>query len=472
MLFLKKNVQVKKISTRKKIAPFSLFFLIIASIDSIRNLPAVAVFGPKMVFFFILGAVIFLIPVALVCAQHAAASTKEGGLYHWVRKAFGEKWGMTAAWLHWVNTVIWYPSFLSFIAATAAYLYDPALAENKNFLICGILVAFWGITFLSLYGIHVSIEANDVFVVLGTVFPMLLLIALTIHWLSTGGESQVTITYETVRPSFSVGSSWVALIAVMASFIGVELAGVHVKEVERPKRHFHRAFFAASAFILFTMLFGSLSIAAILPQQEIHLVSGIMQTFSILFASYGLEALFPLLTLLVLLGTLGSLINWLVSPAKGLLEAADHGYIPRFLFKQNRHGAPYWMMIVQALIVSLFCFLLYLVPTINAFYWFLISLSTSMYMFVYILILLSALVLRCRGEMPSDTFSVPGKKAGLWVTVLLGLVGCCLTIIMSFFPPEEIDIGSPWIYTAKIAIGTLSILLMTNFFFWHKKVKG
>ena len=57
---------------------------------------------------------------------------------------------MVAIWLQWINTMVWYPTILSFIAGTAAYLIDPDLAQNKGYLVVCILIVFWGITLINL----------------------------------------------------------------------------------------------------------------------------------------------------------------------------------------------------------------------------------------------------------------------------------------------------------------------------------
>ena len=41
---------------------FSLTMITVGSVDSIRNLPATALFGSQLIFFFTLGALFFLIP--------------------------------------------------------------------------------------------------------------------------------------------------------------------------------------------------------------------------------------------------------------------------------------------------------------------------------------------------------------------------------------------------------------------------
>src|SRR5580704_11741213 len=118
----------------KKLPLFSLVLLIVAAIDSIRNLPASALFGSALIFFFIFSALVFLIPTSLVAAELSAAFPDKGGVYHWVKMALGEKWAMVAIWLQWINTMVWYPTILSFIAGTAAYIIDPSLAQNPKYL--------------------------------------------------------------------------------------------------------------------------------------------------------------------------------------------------------------------------------------------------------------------------------------------------------------------------------------------------
>src|SRR5580704_16531950 len=121
--------------SRKKIPIYSLVLLIIAAIENIRNIPAAALFGSSLLFFFIFSALIFLIPTSLVAAELSATFPEKGGVYHWVRTAFGEKCAMFAIWLQWINTILWYPTILSFIAGTATYFINPDLAQNKIYLV-------------------------------------------------------------------------------------------------------------------------------------------------------------------------------------------------------------------------------------------------------------------------------------------------------------------------------------------------
>lgn len=455
--------------TYKKISLFSLALLIVAAIDSIRNLPASALFGSQLIFFFIFSAIVFLIPTSLVTAELSATFPEKGGVYHWVKTAFGEKCAMVAIWLQWINTIVWYPTILSFIAGTASYLIDPELAESKWYLVTCILVVFWGITLVNLRGIYVSAKINSFCVLIGTIFPMIFLIALGIYWAISHHPLQIQITTETMFPSLTQSTNWVALIAIMASFLGIELASVHVNDIRNPQQSFPKAILFSSLFILVSMVLGSLSIAFVLPGKEINLVAGVIQVLNNMFASFGIKGLTPVLALLIVVGSIGGLTNWLISPAKGLLHAAEFGFLPRFFTRKNRHGIAANILIIQAVLVSLFCLIFLLVPSVNGFYWFLTALSTELYMIMYILVFFSALRLHFKYVDRPKSFKIPGRQYGMWITCLLGFFGCTSTIIVSFFPPDNVDIGSHLRYILMICVGNLVTISPVFLFYLYKR---
>src|SRR5262249_37607317 len=147
-------------------------------------------------------------------AELSSRYPEEGGIFHWVRHAFGTKTGMVAIWLQWVNTVVWYPTILSFIAGTAAYLFDPKLAQSKVFLAAVILIVFWSLTLISLLGVRVSAKINTVCVIIGTIFPLLLLIGFGISWWASGHSLQISFGWHDIFPTLKTSDNWVSLIAI------------------------------------------------------------------------------------------------------------------------------------------------------------------------------------------------------------------------------------------------------------------
>lgn len=455
----------------KKISFFSLVILIVAAIDNMRNLPSAALFGSSLIFFFIFSAIVFLIPTSLIAAELSAAFPEKGGVYQWVNMAFGKKWAMAAIWLQWINTMVWYPTMLSFIAGILAYLIDPALAENKTYLISCILIVFWGLTLINLKGIQMSTLINNICATMGTIFPMFLLIILGGIWFFTGKPQQIHLSATDLIPPLNQSTSWVSLIAIMASFLGMELSGVHVNQIDQPQKNFPKAVLLASLFIFVTMVLGSLSIAFVLPAGQINLVSGVMQVFSSFFEAFHLKMLIPVLTILILFGSIGTMINWLISPAIGLLHAAEFGFLPSFFTRKNRAGVAYNILLAQAILVTLFCLIFLLVPTVNASYWFLTSLSTELYMIMYILMFCAGIRLHYKFKDRPKAFKIPGKQWGMWTTALLGLFGCLVTIIVSFFPPDHVDVGNPFHYFLMIGIGNIVTISPIFLFYLYKAKK-
>lgn len=452
-----------------KIHLFALAMLITGSIDSIRNLPVSALFGSELIFYFLIGALIFLIPVALVSAELSSSfAAAEGGIYGWVRLAFGDNMAFLAIWLQWINTMVWYPTILSFIAATAAFLVEPTLASNKWYLLSVILSTFWVMTLINLRGLKTSANFASFCAITGMLIPMAFIIALAIAWWMSGKPLQIQMDWQHVLPHLHESKSWSSLTAIMTSYLGMELAAVHVNDVEHPRRTFPLALLISVMIIMATMIMGSLAIAFVLPHNQINLVEGVMQTFQHFLASYHLSAFLPVVAIMLLIGSLGGMVNWIISPAKGLALAAHHQFLPAALAKENSHGVPSRVLILQALLVSLFTSSYFLVPSVNTAYWLLTDLSTELYMLMYVLMFLAALRLRYKFAKIERPFEIPGKKVGMWLTCGLGLIGCTLTIIVGFVAPDNLPLTAGWNYSTLFACGMSALLIPSMAFIFYR----
>lgn len=451
----------------KKISTLALTMLITGSIDSIRNLPATALFGTTLIFFFIFAAIFFLIPTALISAE-LTANIGEGGVYQWTRRAFGEKVGFMAIWLQWINVVVWLPTMLSFIAGTATYLINPEFAQNKYYLIGMILAIFWAITFINLKSIQISSRFASLCTMAGLIIPMALIISLLGVWVFNGYPLQLHFTSSNMLPNISHMDNWIALTAIMLGFAGMELATVHINDVNNPKQTFPRALAYSTIIILITMILGSLAIALVLPADKINLLNGTIQTFTYFLSAYHMAWMIPILTLLLVVGSLGGIVNWVSSPVKGLYQAAKNGYLPPWFAVENSNGIPQNLLITQAVLVSIASCLFLLLPSVNGSYWLLTALSTQVYMFVYVFIFVSALKLRLTMHYNLATFTIPGKKFGTILACVLGLIGSMITIFVGFIPPDNINIGSKFYYELIFCGGLVAMIIPVFACYWYK----
>jgi len=465
---------MKALSTHK-ISVLALVLLITGAIDSVRNLPTTALFGSSLIFFFIFSAIIFLIPVALVSAELSSTlPEEEGGVYSWVRHAFGDNMAFFTIWLQWINTMVWYPTMLSFIAGTLAYLINPDLAQSKFYLISVILLVFWSLTFVGLKGLRTSAVFASFCAIVGMIVPMGFIILLAIIWLIKGNPIAIDLSFNSLIPHLNDSQSWISLTAMMTSFLGMELAAVHVRNVRDPQRNYPRAMFFSVILILLTMIFGSLAIAIVMPKDQINLVQGVMQAFNNFFEAYHLTALMPVLVILLLLGSLGSMVNWIISPAKGLLLAADNGFLPHWLYRLNKHGVASRILLLQAVLVTALCSVFLLFPTVNGIYWLFTALSTELYIMMYVMMFIAAICLKQKLNHLPRPFSIPGGRFGYYFTCALGLGGCALTLFIGFFPPaESLDMGSANHFRLIFSCGIVLMLIPAYLLYlWKKRGRG
>ena len=92
-------------TNKKVLSVFSLVMINVIVVDSIRTLPIGAAMGWSVIFYYVMGGLFFMIPIALVAAELTSAMPAEGGIYVWTREAFGPAWGLFVAWVQWVSTV-------------------------------------------------------------------------------------------------------------------------------------------------------------------------------------------------------------------------------------------------------------------------------------------------------------------------------------------------------------------------------
>lgn len=440
-----------------KIGVLALTMLNLAIVCTLRGLPIMAEEGFSLVFYFVVSAAAFLIPVSLVTAELATGWPPRGpgGVFVWVNEAFGLRWGFLAIWLQWVQNVVWFPTILSFIAATLAYLYDPALAENKAYVLAVVLVAYWGGTIINFRGMETSGRLSVICVVAGTILPGILIVALGVAWLAAGHASAIDFGLRGMIPDLGNARSIVFLAGAVLMFAGIEVSAVHAQDVRDPKRTYPRAICLAAAIAVVLLALGALSIAVVVPQKNLSLVAGVMEAFQKFFGAHGLQWLIPLMAVLIVAGSIGELSAWILGPAKGLMITASHGCLPPMLRKTNAVGVPTNVLFLQGAIVTAVTLVFLLMPTVSSSYWILTALSVILYLLMYLLLYASAIRLRSSRPDVVRAYRVPFGNAGMWAVGGIGIAGALFTLAVSFLPPSQIATGSARFYELFLFGGTV-----------------
>ena len=446
----------KSMKNKRIIGTFTLAMINLAIICSLRGLPILAKEGVSLIFYYLAAAIIFLIPVALVTAELATGwpPNGPGGVYVWVREAFGEKLGFLAIWLQWIQNVIWFPTVLSFLGATIAYIFDPELANNKVYMILIILVAYGGGMVMSFRGMKTSGRISTIGVIVGVFIPFVLIVILGAIWTFTGKVSQISFAVSRLIPDLKDINKIVLLAGALLIFSGVEVSAVHSEEVKDPGRCYPWATFLAGSIALIILMLGSLSISIVVPQKDISLVSGIMEAFQLFLDYFHLKWMVPLVAFLIATGSVGELCSWIVGPSKGLYTTAKHGNLPPFLKHINKNGVPTHIIMVQAIIVTGLSFIFLLMPTVSSSYWILSALCIILYLIMYILLYCAVVKLRYSRPDVDRKYKIPGGKPGIWIISIVGIIGAIFTISISFLPPSQLKTGSIYFYEGFLITGT------------------
>lgn len=455
------------IKSKKVLGLFALAMINVAAVLSIRNFPSMAIYGWSCIGWYVLGTVLFLIPISLAGAELATGWPEGGGVYAWVKQAFGEFGGFTALFCEWSNNLVWFPTVLSFVASTLAFAITPDLASNGLYMFSVMMIAFWGTTALAYFGEEASSRFSNVGVVIGGIFPAVLIIIFAVWWVVSGAALVLPpFTPGAILPEISL-ATLPFFSTIILLFAGMEMAGFHALETRNPQKDYPRAMALSGIIILFCTILATLAIAFVIPASQLSLASGVMQAIQYFFGAAHLPGLVAPMAVLITIGGVVTLAAWLIGPAKGLGVVAEEGNMPPMFNKTNRHGAPVAVLVTQALIGSVISLLYVFLPSVNQAYWILSAMTVELLCIVYVLVF--AALIRLRYSQPDTVrpFTIPGGKAGVWVVGGLGLVGVVFAFIVGLMPPSFFANGL--LYIGAVLLGTFLLAVPPYIFLKLKK---
>lgn len=454
--------------TTKVLGAFSLAMINVAAIVSLRNLPLAAEFGLSSLFFLVVAALIFFIPIALATAELAAAWPMSGGNYTWVSEAFGKSVGFFALWVSWMESISCFPVVLGFGAVMFAHVLSfifPDLEHHHTFIVITALVMFWGLTILNLFGIKFSGWISTLGVILGTLIPGIIIVCLGTWWVIAGHPTEVDLTWSTVIPDFKLDNV-VIFAGILFGLAGIELAAFHVVDSKNPQKDYPKAVLISSLIILIIYILGTLAIAIVVPNKQLSLASGIIQAMQVFFIKFGCFQAIPLLAMFLLLGALASLNAWIIGPAKGMLVVVKDGFLPKILQRVNKNDVPVALLLLQAVVSSILALVYIYLQDNNGAMWILTALSAQFTFMQYCLVF--AAVIKLRYSQP-HVFR-PYKMPAIWLFSLLGIAACIFSFFIVYISPAQINVGDANIYR-WLLISSLVILSLPPVLFNKKKIQ-
>lgn len=445
---------------RRPISLFVLAMMSTAVVVGLEGLPEVGSFGLPLVIYYAFFTVCFFLPVGLVAAELGVGWPHDGGVYRWIREALGERWAFLGIWCQWVQILVWYPTVLAVCAVSLSYAIDPGMHDVGWFKVVVSLGIFWAATLVNFKGLSVSGWVTTALLYLGTLLPVFLAIGLAAWWLGSGRPSAIPLRWGDMIPRLDSIGEIVGVVAIFSFLSGLEVNSVHFRHVRNPQRAIPRSLLFSGLLVLAISVLGALSVAVLVPVDEIDLAAGTLQVFSKVLEPLGWGWMVAVLAGLALAGMIGHIMVWVIGPTESLRVAAEDGLIPPAFQKTTAGGAPRNVMILQAIVVSLLCMLM-LFFDLNRIFYFLTIASAQVYLVMYVLMFISVIVLRIKQPSVPRAFVIPGGMPGLILVAGGGGVTAVGGILIMFWPPLTSDISMEGSTFTLALLGTFAVIVTT-----------
>lgn len=439
---------------------WDLLLFNIAAVLGPRWIAAASHNGTSSISLWVLAAVGFFVPTAMVIVELTSRFPEEGGLYAWTKNAFGDFHGFVAGWTYWIYTIFYFPALLLASASMSAYVVGPsgaALAQNRMFLLIGSFVLLIVAVGLNLIGLNIGKWLQNAGGV-STYLPLMILAIIAFVLLRSHG-SITAFTMANMMPHWNWGTVnfWPQ---IAFAFTGLEIGSMMSEEVRDPRRTFPRAIFASGALIAVIYIIGTFAVLSLLPAADVDTKSGVFQAITSGSTLLKIGFVGVLAAMLVSVGNAGGVGSTVAGVSRVPFVVGIDRYLPAAFGKIHpKWKTPYVAILVQAAVSAVILLATQINETANSAYQILVDATTIVYFVSLMYMYASAIRLAYRKDRTTTPGAVliPGGVVGVWIASLLGIFVVLGGIALSFIPPAE-SADKFW-FVAKLIIGTVASVL-------------
>ncbi|HEY0702798.1 MAG TPA: APC family permease [Candidatus Acidoferrales bacterium] len=449
-----------KSQLRRVMGFWDLLLFNIAAVLGPRWIAAASHNGTSSISLWVLAAVGFFVPTAMVIVELTSRFPEEGGLYAWTKNAFGDFHGFVAGWTYWIYTIFYFPALLLASASMSAYVVGPsgaALAQNRMFLLIGSFVLLIVAVGLNLIGLNIGKWLQNAGGV-STYLPLMILAIIAFVLLRSHG-SITAFTMANMMPHWNWGTVnfWPQ---IAFAFTGLEIGSMMSEEVRDPRRTFPRAIFASGALIAVIYIIGTFAVLSLLPAADVDTKSGVFQAITSGSTLLKIGFVGVLAAMLVSVGNAGGVGSTVAGVSRVPFVVGIDRYLPAAFGKIHpKWKTPYVAILVQAAVSAVILLATQINETANSAYQILVDATTIVYFVSLMYMYASAIRLAYRKDRTTTPGAVliPGGVVGVWIASLLGIFVVLGGIALSFIPPAE-SADKFW-FVAKLIIGTVASVL-------------
>jgi amino acid transporter len=454
---------------RKEMGFWDVLLFNIATVLGPRWIAAAAHNGTSSISLWVLAAVFFFVPSALVINELSSRFPEEGGLYVWAKEAFGDFHGFVAGWTYWIYTVFYFPGLLLASAAMSAYIIGErgvTLEHNRQFLLWVSLGLLLVAVVLNIIGLNIGKWLQNAGGV-STYLPLMMLVAIAAA-LWSHHDAITHITWASMKPvwNWDTVNFWSQ---IAFAFTGLELVSAMSAEVHNPQRTLPRAVMASGVLIAAMYIAGTLAVLSLVAAPDVSPTSGVFHAITVGSMVLKLGFLGILAALLVTVGNAGGVGSTVAGIARVPFVVGIDRYLPEAFGKIHpRWKTPYVSILVQAIVSGAILLVSQIrSESIQAAYQFLIDAAIILYFIPFLYMFAAAIKLYGRRDRTENKNAVliPGGKAGVWMTSVLGFLVILVGIFVSLVPTGETKdkLG----FEIRLVGGTLAAIVLGLTLYWR-----
>lgn len=331
---------------------------------------------------------VLIVLVMRMLGEMAAANPSTGSFADYARRAMGDWAGFSVAWLYWYFWVI----VVGFEAVAGAGLLQKWVPDVPLWLLSlGLLLLM---TATNLYSVGSFGEFEFWFAGIKVAAICVFILVASLYALGLWPGRELDFSNLTAHGGFlpnGVGSIFSAVVVVIFSMVGAEIATIAAAESDDPERAVAKATTSVVLRILVFYIGSVFLLTVILPWNSQALGAS---PFVAAFERMGFGWATDVMNAVVLTAVLSCLNSGLYTASRMLFVLAGRGEAPGALLRTNRRGVPVTAILASTAIGYLCVVAAYVSP--QTVFLFLLNSSGAVILFVYVLIGVSQLILRRR----------------------------------------------------------------------------
>ncbi len=459
------NTKQEQNGFNKVLKTLDMTLFTVCAIIVIDTLAASASIGASTISWWMLTLVLFFIPYGLVTAELGTTYTEQGGLYVWIKNAFGEKWAARSTWYYWINVALWMPSVYILFAGMFAQMFFPDMSLWLQIAL-GVLM-----TWITVWIGTITLESGKWVPNIGAFIKAAIMLILGVGGIIFAIRNGVAndLSFSAILPSWDAGLAFLPVIVY--NFMGFELMSGAAAEMENPKRDILSAILTAGALIAFFYILATIGILLALPLDQLGLVSGIIDTLKAILGNSGLGGIVVMVLGIGALYTfLANMVTWTMGANRTAAEAANEGELPAVFGKLHSvNKTPVGAYMITGVISTLVLVVYGLIAGSNEeLFWTLFAFSSIIFLLPYLALFPAFLKLRTVDASKKRPFQIPGgKPLAILIAVVCEIFILQAIIFFIWVPGQPVD----WIFAGPVLIGVIVTILVGEILLWWSKRK-